>query len=214
MKLTSNIITAGCCLSILLASSSVADAHGCGKTKLLTPEALNLNKHWVLKEGVLTTSETPGGIIWSKAAFGDYTITLEYKTSEKCNSGLFFRTDPKNPVQGGFEIQVASEGLYNGKHIVGSLYDAKEPTKSMAKPDGEWNKMSLTCKGPQITVVLNGEQVLDVNIDDWDTPEKNPDGSKNKFKKALKDLPRTGHFGLQYHGQPIWYRNIVITPLD
>ena len=29
--------------------------------------------------------------------------------------------------------------------------------------------MSLTCKGAQITVVLNGEQVNDVNIDDWDT---------------------------------------------
>ncbi|MGB2011617.1 MAG: family 16 glycoside hydrolase [Akkermansiaceae bacterium] len=50
-------------------------------------------------------------------------------------------------------------------------------------------------------------------MDDWDTPQKNPDGSKNKFKKALKDLPRKGHFGLQYHGQPVWYRNIVITPL-
>ena len=143
MKTTTKTILTSC-LSILFASVSVTQAHDCGKIKLLTEENLNLNKNWVLKDGVLTTSETPGGILWSKAAYGDFNITLEYKTSEKCNSGLFFRTDPKNPVQGGFEIQIASDGLYNGKHIVGSLYDAKEPTKSMAKPDGEWNTMSLT----------------------------------------------------------------------
>ena len=209
--LTKTILGSG--LSVFLAASSVAEHHGEKSIQLLSADNLNLNKHWVIKDGVLSTSETPGGILWSKAAYGDFKITLEYKTSEKCNSGLFFRTDPKNPVQGGFEIQIASDGLYNGKHIVGSLYDDKETTKSMAKPDGEWNTMSLTCKGAQITVVLNGEQVNDLNIDDWDTAEKNPDGSKNKFKKALKDMPRTGHFGLQYHGQPIFYRNIVITPL-
>ena len=59
----------------------------------------------------------------------------------------------------------------------------------------------------------NGKTVLELNIDDWDTAQKNPDGTKNKFKKALKDLPRTGHIGFQYHGHPVWYRNAVVTPL-
>ncbi|MEO1857572.1 MAG: DUF1080 domain-containing protein [Rubritalea sp.] len=206
----------GSCLAILLSSAAVLGqqtTEAAEPVKLLTTEALNLNKHWVLNDGELTTSATPGGILWSKAAYSDFKISLEYKTSEKCNSGLFFRTNPKDPVQGGFEIQIASDGLYNGKHVVGSLYDAKESSKAMGKADGEWNTMTLTCRGPLITVVLNGEQVLDVNIDDWSTAQKNPDGSKNKFKTALKDLPRSGHFGLQYHGQPVWYRNIVISPL-
>ena len=181
---------------------------------LLTADALNLNKHWVLKEGELSASDTPGGILWSKDAYGDFEITLEYKTSEKCNSGLFFRTNPSNPVQGGFEIQIASDGLYGGKHIVGSLFDAKESSIAAGKPDGEWNKMKVTCKGPKVSVVLNGKPVLDLNLDDWNTPNKNPDGSKNKFKVALKDLPRKGHFGLQYHGQAIWYRNVKLKVMD
>ena len=180
---------------------------------LLTPEEINLNKHWVLEKGVLSISDTPGGIIWSKRKFGDFTISLEYKTSKKANSGLFFRTDPKNAVQGGFEIQIASPGLYSGKHIVGSLYDAKEPMVAAGKPDGEWNNMRLVCKGPSIQVVLNGMEVIDVDIDDWKKPNQNPDGSKNKFKTALKDLPHTGHIGLQYHGQPIWFRDIKIKGL-
>ena len=180
---------------------------------LLTPKAIGLNKHWVLEKGILSPSETPGGMIWSKEKFGDFEITLQYKTSAKANSGLFFRSDPKNAVQGGFEIQIAPPGIYGGKHVVGSLYDAKEPAVAAGKPDGEWNTMAVTCKGPSIKVVLNGKPVIDVDIDDWKEPRKNPDGSKNKFKIALKDLPKNGHFGLQYHGQLVWFQNIKITPL-
>jgi hypothetical protein len=180
---------------------------------LLTPKAIGLNKNWVLEKGILSPSKTPGGIIWSKEKFGNFEITLQYKTSSKANSGLFFRSDPKNAVQGGFEIQIASPGIYGGKHVVGSLYDAKEPAVAAGKPDGEWNAMQVTCKGPSIKVVLNGKPVIDVDIDDWKESRKNPDGSKNKYKTALKDLPKIGHFGLQYHGQPVWFRNIKVTPL-
>lgn len=168
---------------------------------------------WELKDDVLSPSEKPGGYIWSKQDYADFEVSLEYKTSEKCNSGLFFRTDPKNAVQGGFEIQIASADIYSGKHVVGSLYDAKEPSAAAGKPDGEWNTMVLTCKGPKISVVLNGQQVLEADIDDWTTARQNPDGTKNKFKTALKDLPRTGKIGLQYHGHPVWFRNITVKKL-
>ena len=60
---------------------------------------------------------------------------------------------------------------------------------------------------------MNGQRVQDLNLDDWKTPEKNPDGSKNKFKTALKDLPRTGHIGFQDHGHDVWYRNIRLKKL-
>jgi hypothetical protein len=201
-------------LPILILSLSGSFLFAGKAINLLSPKHINLNKNWTLNKGVLTPSETPGGIIWSKSKFGDFRVSLEYKTSEKANSGLFFRTDPKNAVQGGFEIQIASPGLYSGKHIVGSLYDAKEPIVAAGKPDGEWNTMELTCKGPNIIAKVNGKKVIDVSIEDWKEPKKNPDGSKNKFKTALKDLPRIGNLGLQYHGQPVWFRNINLTPLN
>ncbi|GIS29231.1 MAG: hypothetical protein CM15mP130_2610 [Verrucomicrobiota bacterium] len=104
---------------------------------LLTPEEISLNKHWVLEKGVLSISDTPGGIIWSKRKFGDFTISLEYKTSTKANSGLFFRTDPKNAVQGGFEIQIASPGLYKGKHMLVPFMMQKTKGLAAGKPDGD-----------------------------------------------------------------------------
>lgn len=168
---------------------------------------------WVIKDGVLGTSEKPGGYIWSKEAYENIEVTFDYKTSEKCNSGFFFRTDPKNAVQGGFEIQIASAGIYDGKHVLGSLYDAKVPSEAAGKPDGEWNTMTVTCNGPMIQVVLNGKNILEANIDDWATAGQNPDGTKNKFKTALKDLPRSGHIGFQYHGHPVWFRNVKLRKL-
>ena len=133
-------------LSFIWATALLAES---GKsTNLLNAKSLQLNKHWEIAEGVLSTSKTPGGILWTKGKFGDFEVTLEYKTSEKANSGLFFRTDPRNPVQGGFEIQIASAGIYSGKHVLGSLYDAKEAAVSAGKPDGEWNVMTLTCMWP------------------------------------------------------------------
>jgi hypothetical protein len=204
--------------TVLLTTAAVQQAQAAGKSVDLLKGGLKQWKTdrqgaWEVKEGVLATSDKPGGYIWSKRTFENFEITLEYKTSEKCNSGLFFRTDPKNAVQGGFEIQLASAGLYSGKHVVGSLYDAQEPSAGAGLPDGEWNSMTLTCEGPNITVVLNGQAVLKANIDDWTTGNKNPDGTKNKFKTALKDLPRTGHLGLQYHGHPVWFRNIKLKKL-
>jgi len=199
-------------LSFIWATALFAES---GKsTNLLNAKSLQLNKHWEIAEGILTTSKTPGGILWTKGKFGDFEVTLEYKTSEKANSGLFFRTDPRNPVQGGFEIQIASPGLYSGKHVLGSLYDAKEAAVSAGKPDGEWNMMTLTCKGPSIKATVNGQTTVDVNIDQWTERKKNPDGTKNKFKTPLKDMPRVGHLGLQYHGQPVWFRKFEIKSLN
>ncbi|MEK9773852.1 MAG: DUF1080 domain-containing protein [Opitutae bacterium] len=210
-KLLTLLILPACLMQIsfLLAETGSSS----GKIDLLTPENLQLNDKWVLKDGELFPSEKPGGILWSKEKFGDFKISLEYKTSAKANSGLFFRTNPKNPVQEGFEIQIASAGLYSDKHILGSLYDAKRAAVEAGKPDGEWNSMTLRCKGPMIKATVNGQTTVDVNIDDWTEGNKNPDGSKNKFKTPLKELPRNGHIGLQYHGQQVWFRNVIIKRL-
>jgi len=170
---------------------------------------------WVIEDGVLARKDK-AGYIWTKEKFGDFVLELDVKMSKGCNSGIFFRTDPKNAVQGGFEIQVLdSHGKKKaGKHDFGALYDAKAPSKNVCKAPGEWNHVKLTCKGPNVTVEANGQKILDVNLNDWDTGNKNPDGSKNKFKTALKDLPRTGHIGFQDHGHPVWYKNVTLKKLD
>ena len=167
---------------------------------------------WVIQDETLARTKK-AGYIWTKETYGDFVLNLEFKVSKKCNSGVFFRTDPKNPVQGGFEIQVMdSHGKAKaGKHDAGALYDALEPAKNAVREAGAWNSMQIEAIGSKVKVTMNDAVVVEVNLDDWTAPNKNPDGSKNKFKTALKDQPRTGHIGFQDHGHDVWYRNITVT---
>lgn len=167
-----------------------------------------------------TTALRGMGYIWTKDPYDDFDLTLQYKLSKAANSGVFYRTDPRNPVHGGFEVQLmdnegfqAAKGKRDARKLNGSFYDGKAPSSDPSRPVGQWNKLRLRCEGPRIQIWINDVQVIDVNVDDWDTPGKNPDGSSNKFKRALKDLPRTGHIGLQNHGQPVWFRDIIIRKL-
>ena len=150
-----------------------------------------------------------GGDIWTRERFGDFVLELEFNTTG--NSGLFFRTDnPRNPVQTGIEMQVERPGGPS-RHSVGAFYDLQAPNSNAAK-DG-WNHVTLTAKGNLLTVAMNGVEVNRMDLDKWSTPGQNPDGSKNKFAKALKDFKREGHIGFQDHGNPVRYRNIRIRRL-
>ena len=164
---------------------------------------------WAIENGELVR-KGKGGYIWTRERFADFVLELEFNT--KGNSGVFFRTDdPRRCVQTGIEMQVHKPGA-PGKHGVGAIYDCLAPSKSAAKEG--WNQVVLTANDNKITIVLNGEAIIDMDLNQWDTPNKNPDGSKNKFRTALKDLKRDGHIGVQDHGSEVRYRNIRIKRLE
>jgi hypothetical protein len=99
------------------------------------------------------------------------------------------------------------------KHDCGAVYDCLAPAKQAVKKAGEWNHATITCKGPKIAIEMNGEKIIDMNLDQWTTAGKNPDGTPNKFKTAYKDMARVGHIGFQEHGSPVWFRNVKIKRL-
>ncbi len=170
---------------------------------------------WVVEpDGVL--SAKGGGDIWTKERYGDFILELEFKLAEGTNSGVFLRTGSLEEwLHTAIEVQVLdSYGKSKaGKHDCGAIFDCLAPSKNMVKRPGEWNHYTITCKANKICVVLNGEQIIDMDLDLWTKAHKNPDGTPNKFNTAYRDMPREGHIGLQYHGQPIWYRNIKIKTL-
>lgn len=193
--------------------------------KDLSAWSMGPDKSWVVEDGVIALKrgdydgkEHNLDYMWTKEPYEDFILALEFKVPEKANSGVFLRTsDLKDPVFTGIEVQVsnshAKPQLTRGG-TVGAIYDCQAPQKNAAKPPGQWQQMQVTCKGPKITVVLNGELVNEMDLDQWAEPRKNPDGSDNKFPRALKDFARKGYIGLQDHGRPVWYRNIVIKKLD
>jgi sugar phosphate isomerase/epimerase len=167
---------------------------------------------WELKDGVLTRKG--GRDIWTKGRYGDFILDLDFKCAEKTNSGIFIRCDDiKQWLHTSIEVQVL-QGTGSGKHDCGSIYDCLAPAKQMIKKAGEWNHYTIITKGSRIYVVLNGEQVIDMDLDQWTEAHKNPDGSRNKFNIAYKDMARDGFIGFQDHGNPVWYKNIRIKKIE
>lgn len=156
------------------------------------------------------------GYIWTKEQFGNFVLDLDFKVSKGANSGLFIRTaKPGDPVQTGIEVQILDSAGQEkpGKHACCAIYDVLAPSKNAEKPVGEWNHATVTCNDNKIEVVLNGQKVIDMDLDQWTEAGLNPDGSKNKFKTAYKDMPRKGFIGFQDHGNAVWYKNITIKVL-
>lgn len=175
----------------------------------------NALKPEMVKDGAINPHGAASGMAYTKEKYGNFTVACDFKVSAKCNSGFFFRTaNMKDPVQTGFEVQVFdSAGKEKvGKHDCGALYDIAAPTKNPMKPAGEWNHLEITANGAKVAIALNGETVVEADLDQGTEPEKSPDGTKNKFKTALKNFAREGHFGLQDHGAEVWFKNVKVKP--
>ena len=166
-------------------------------------------------DGVLAptraASAPANGDLWTKESYGDFVVSLEFRTQEKSNSGVFIRSsDIVNWLQNSIEIQILQGDEDAPVHLVGSIFDVAAPARQVAIKPGEWYRYVITAKGNRITVVLNGEEVNKVNLDLWTVAGHNPDGTANKFTTAYKDMARSGRIGLQDHGMPIEFRNLFV----
>lgn len=182
-------------------------------------------KSWVVENGAIALSrstydakEHNSDYLWLAEPQGNFVVELEVKFHEKANSGIFLRTsDPGDPVPTGIEVQVMNsygDPKLHNRHTAGAVYDCVTPTQNAIKKPGEWNQYRIACKDAKINVVLNGAMIVDMDLIRWTSAHENPDGTKNKFPKALKDFARVGYFGFQDHGLPVWYRNIRVKKLD
>lgn len=146
-------------------------------------------------------------IAYTEEPFGDFQLHVEFKVKKGTNSGVFFRTDPKNPVQGGFEIQVLDDaGTAPNKNSSGSLYDVATPMFNMALPAGDWNSYDIVCQDAHLAVEMNGWKVIDLDLAKMTEPI-------GKFDTPLAQLPHTGDIVLQDHEGEVWYRNLYVKKL-
>src|SRR5688500_4960839 len=134
------------------------------------------SSHWEVVDGLLTACGAPAGYLNSDASYKNFVLSLEFRTSQDANSGVFVRS-PKEA--GGYEVQIWRQqpAGYNTGSIVGTAKTARDFT---FKPN-EWNQLKITADGDRLVVVLNGETTLDAR------DAKFPDG----------------HIRLQYQQFPI-----------
>jgi hypothetical protein len=181
--------------------------------------------------GDLSNASYPEGVwtfedkaIWTNRQYENFELDLDFKTAAGTNSGVIvYCSDTADWIPNSIEIQIAddyaeqwakSPRTWQSGAVFGRLAATKQ--KVVKKP-GAWNHYTITCKGQQITVVLNGQKVTEMDMRQWTSGKTNPDGSAipEWLYKPLSELPAKGHIGLQgkHAGAPVWFRNIRIREL-
>jgi hypothetical protein len=176
---------------------------------------------WTFEEGILTASKDEA--IWTEFDYDNFILDLEFKTDTGTNSGvILYCSDIKNWIPNSIEIQIADDYAERWANSppswqCGAVFGHLPATRSMVEHPGEWNRFTITCVDHLVYVMLNGEQIIKMDMKLWDDPEVNPDGSEIPLwlHKPVADLPTHGHIGFQgkYAGAPIYFRNIKIKDL-
>jgi hypothetical protein len=171
-------------------------------------------------EGKKPGSGSNGDIIFADKKFKNFELSIDWKTSEMGNSGIFYyvREVPKQPIYyAAPEVQVLDNVKATdnkiASHLAGSLYDMLAADPKTVRPAGEWNTIVIKIVDGRATHVQNGVKVCEYEL--W-TPKWNEMVASSKFKDFpgfTEGISKEGYIGLQDHGYAIWFRNIKIREL-
>jgi hypothetical protein len=170
------------------------------------------NKGYQVKDGVLFCTEKDGGNLFTEKQYGDFAFRFEFKLEDSGNNGVGIRSPLQgDPAYVGMEIQILDDNGKDWKDKLrpsqyhGSIYDVVPARRGSLKPAGEWNSEEIIAKGRHVTVKLNGNTIVDANLDDV------------KDEAVLKKHPglkrEKGHIGFLGHGSRVEFRNIRIKEL-
>lgn len=164
--------------------------------------------------GVIYCARGGGGNLMTEKEYSDFILRFEFKLEDGSNNGVGIRA----PLDGdaayaGMEIQILEEGAaLRGKwgklreeQYHGSVYDLIAARRGALKPPGEWNTEEITARGRRIKVVVNGQTILDADLNSITDPEK--------IRKHPGLFRERGHIGFLGHNDYLEFRNIRIKEL-
>jgi hypothetical protein len=178
---------------------------------------------WTWSQGELTPKDKDE-VIWSKKDYENFVLDLEFNLEPAANSGvLVYCSDVQNWIPNTLEIQLLDDPASKWTNVppnwrCGAIFGHSTPRKSAVKKPGQWNRLTIRCQGPHVAVLLNGQLVTDVDMREWKSGKKAPDGADivDFEPRPLAEMATKGRIGLQgaHGGIPTHFRNIKIKPLD
>lgn len=175
---------------------------------------------WMIKDGILiATEEKDSYRLTTKESFRDCQFHIEWRIPKDRevdgqgggNSGVFFMNL--------YEVQVleSESNVTYPDGQAGALYGQYPPLVNASKPQGEWQSYDIIFKAPvyegdrvikpaQATVIHNG--VVVQAAQDYLGPSVH-----RTTPSYPAEHPESAPLYLQWHGDPIEFRNIWIRPL-
>jgi hypothetical protein len=149
---------------------------------------------WKVERGNLIT---PGGgpELIGESEFEDFKLHVEFNCGPNSNSGVYLR--------GRYEVQIETDSIDEPpSHHTAGVYGFLAPSPELPRKPGEWQTFDITLVGRTITVVQNGQTV----IDNQEIP-----GITGGALDSHEALPGPIYLQGSEKGR-VAYRNIVITP--
>ncbi len=174
---------------------------------------------WQAVDGTLgfTPGAGEGGNIITRDRYGDFALRLAWKISEGGNSGIFYNaTEQYDSIwKSAPEMQVLdNEGHPDSQdptHRAGAPYDLSAPATDATREPGQWNRTCIVFHDGRGAHWMNGQKLLeyDMGSEEWEQIIAESKVAEYAYAEAEE-----GRIGLQDHGNRVWYRNIMILPLD
>ena len=154
--------------------------------------------HNTAKDGMIVAQK---GNLFTKKGYADFVLKFQFKLTPGANNGIAIRWPGKgNPAYAGYELQVLDNTAEKYAKLKpfqyhGSIYSLSPAKRGFLKPVGEWNEETIIAKGDVISVILNGETIVDA------------------VDVSAHGRPEHGRIGFCGHGDIVMYRNLRIKEL-
>jgi hypothetical protein len=151
---------------------------------------------WKVENGNLITPGNGPELI-NDSKFEDFKLHVEFKADANSNSGVYLR--------GRYEVQVETDSAEEPpSHHTGGVYGFLAPVPELPRKPGEWQSFDITLIGRWITVVQNGQTIID---------HKEIPGITGGALESHEELPGPIYLQGSEKGH-VAYRSIIITPTE
>jgi len=156
---------------------------------------------WTVEDGLLKAVVRPGNNygLRTRDTFRSFELRFSWRVAPKGNSGVKYRIFYLIQRDAtGNEFQLADDvgdpgAIERAEERAGALYNQIAPSKSAARPVGNFNDSVLIVRGRHCEHWLNGQKVVEYESESG---------------------PLEGPILLQHHGSEAWFRDIRIRRLD
>jgi Domain of Unknown Function (DUF1080) len=149
---------------------------------------------WTVENGTLV-SPGHGPELISDAKFNDFKLHIEFNCGHGANSGVYLR--------GRYEVQIEDDPQPEGPTMrTGGVYGFLAPSPEQPSRPGEWQSYDVTLVGRTITLVQNGQTIID---------QKEIPGITGGALDSREGLPGPIYLQGSEAGQ-VAFRNITIAP--
>jgi hypothetical protein len=169
---------------------------------------------WHVADGAISPDPKTSKDLITKAEYGDFELSFEWKISKLGNSGVLYHV-----------IEQGDETYYSGPEYqildnahgerppqqAASLFALYAPLVDATRPVGEWNEGRIVVDHNHVQHWLNGKKVVEYDLGSADFKARVA-ASKFKAWPQFASSP-TGHIALQNPGDAVAFRDLKIRAL-